>query len=381
MEKSGVISATTNIHSLVMLVGPSMSGHALKLTLPLKGFSIRTEPFDLLNQGGIVGPFYVMRRYDGNLRGCMQMSFSPQDRLQIFSKILDGVEAAHLLNAIHRDLKPENILFEKADRTPIIADFGVASFTDDIVATTVETGPTQRLANFMYAAPEQRSPGQPVGTQADVYALGLILNEMFTSKVPHGTDFQLIGKAHPNFGYLDAVIEKMLKQNPAERFVSIAALKVAIATHHSEFLSLQKVSKIDATVIPDGEVDEPLAHEPPKLVGADWNSGTLTLQLDRPASQNWVEVLKFHLGSHSNSMSAPPSVFQFDGKSARVQAPEHEAQAIIDHFKKWLPQASRVLKQNLEAQLRERKIQWQNQLNKERAAEEQRMRVNKSLKI
>ena len=39
--------------------------------------------------------------------------------------------------------------------------------------------------------------------------------------------------------------------------------KAAIASHHSEFLSLLKVSQIDATVIPAGDVDEPLAHSAP----------------------------------------------------------------------------------------------------------------------
>jgi serine/threonine protein kinase len=114
-----------------------------------------------------------------------------------------SVEAAHLKGAVHRDLKPENILFDRRSNTPAVADFGVASFTDDIVATLVETSPAQRLANFMYAAPEQRTPGREVGPTADVYALGLMLNEMFTSNVPHGTEYRLIADVSAEFGYLD----------------------------------------------------------------------------------------------------------------------------------------------------------------------------------
>jgi serine/threonine protein kinase len=169
----------------------------------------------------VSGPFYVMKRYDANLREVMRGGLPAQELLPLFSKILDGVEAAHLQGALHRDLKPENVLFDRASKTPLIADFGVASFTDDIVATAVETGPTQRLANFMYAAPEQRTPGRQAGPQADIYALGLMLNEMFTSNVPHGTEYQTIGQANPQFGFLDAIVAKMIGQAPGERYATI----------------------------------------------------------------------------------------------------------------------------------------------------------------
>src|SRR6267154_1386995 len=76
--------------------------------------------------------------------------------------------------------------------------------------------------------------------------------------------------------------------------------------------------------------------------------GALTLQLDRPVNEDWVQVLKNHMGSFGYSMNAPPQSFQFRGTEARVQAMEHEAQSIIDHFKQWLPQASTKLRHRLE---------------------------------
>ena len=151
--------------------------------------------------------------------------------------------------------------------------------------------------------------------------------------------------------------------------------------YHSEFLSLQKLSKIDATVIQAGEVDEPLAHEPPKLVGAEWNNEALILRLDRPVNEAWVQILQAQMGSFSYSMNAPPQAFQFNGQEARVRSQEHEAQSIIDHFKNWLPQVSRNLKHHLEEQERQRQAELQNRLKRERAAEEQRMRVNRALRI
>lgn len=333
------------------------------------------------NSSSISGPFYVMRRYASNMRGLLTRKIDPKNALPIFGKILDGVEAAHLLGAIHRDLKPENILFDVKTNAPAVADFGVASFTDDLLITSVETAPTQRLANFMYAAPEQRVPGRRVTATADIYALGLMLNEIFTGEVPHGTDFQQIGKSNPEFGYLDAVVAQAMKQEPSERFDSVAQLKAAIAAHRAEFLSLQKISQIDGTVIPAGEVDEPLAHEPPKLIGAEWDRGMLTLQLDRPVNREWVQALQQDMGSFTYPSNAHPTAFNFNGAVAKVPAQEHDAQQIIDHVKRWLPQATTALKHRLHSEAVRREQEMQAKLKRERQAEEQRLRVNRSLKI
>ncbi len=109
------------------------------------------------SSGEVTGPFYVMRRYDSNLRYIIHSGIPHSQVLPLFSQVLDGVEAAHLQGVVHRDLKPENILYDKESNALAIADFGTARFTEDLLATTVETGPAQRLANFQYAAPEQRA--------------------------------------------------------------------------------------------------------------------------------------------------------------------------------------------------------------------------------
>ena len=62
-----------------------------------------------IDQGG-ERPFYVMPKYEKTLRQHATLRLSTQERMQLFSKVLDGVEAAHLRNIFHRDIKPENIL-------------------------------------------------------------------------------------------------------------------------------------------------------------------------------------------------------------------------------------------------------------------------------
>ncbi len=328
----------------------------------------------------INGPFYVMPRFDSNLREIIKVGI-PVDRvLPLFSQILDGVEAAHFNGVIHRDLKPENILYNKESDSLAIADFGTARFTEDLVVTTVETGPTQRLANFRYAAPEQRVPGKSVLATADIWALGLMLNEMFTGVVPDGTEYRVIADAASNFGFLDEIVARMRRQAPEERPNSIADIKGLIQRHQSEAVSLQRLSRLDGTVIKKTDIDEPLAETPPRLIDADWNNGQLTLILDRPVTPEWVQAL-YRMGSFSAVGGKPPSVFSFNGNRATVGVAAHEVQMVIDYFKTWLPIASRTLKSDLEEARRKQEATRKEQLRREREAEVQRLRVLRDMKI
>jgi hypothetical protein len=61
---------------------------------------------------------------------------------------------------------------------------------------------------------------------------------------------------------------------------------------------VEPVSNIDGTVVEAGKIESPLAVEPPRLVGADWQNGTLTLKLDRTVTADWVDAIQNHLGSY-----------------------------------------------------------------------------------
>lgn len=328
--------------------------------------------------GSLQGPFYVMPRYDGNLCGLIAAGIGSADVLALFGQILDGVEAAHLQGVVHRDLKPENVL--KGDQGLAVADFGIASFTDDVLATLVETDPTQRLANFVYAAPEQRTPGGPHTPATDIWALGLILNEMFTGAVPHGTGYRTIETVTKEYGFLDPIVAEMLRQNPAERPASISALKSAIQKFRFEAVTQQRLSQIDATVIKIGTVDDPLAFDPPKLVDAQWDKDVLTLTLDRSVNRPWVNALH-NMGNYSSIVGLEPHMFNFIGATAKVSVRGGDAQHAINHLKQWLPQATVTYRRALENEARVKEQQERDRLQRERVAAEHKLKVNQSLKV
>lgn len=334
----------------------------------------------LLKSAGLSGPFYVMPRYDCSLRQLIKEGISPVQVLPIFSQLLDGVEAAHLQSVVHRDLKPENVLVSRSTSSVAVADFGVARFTEDLLLTIVQTKPTQRLANFQYAAPEQRIPGQAVTAASDLYALGLMLNEMFTQVVPHGTEYKTIASVHPTGAYLDQAVAQLLRQTPDDRPQSIQQLKSLIQRYEAEAVTQQRLSTLWNEVVPVTAIDDPLATTPPTLVGADWNAGTLTLMLDRQVSREWVTALQ-NMGNYSAVMGHGPETFSFQGNRVTTQVDASTVQNVVDHFKRWLPVATNVLRQQLQVDVERAEARRREQLRREREAEETRLRVLQNLKI
>jgi serine/threonine protein kinase len=108
----------------------------------------------------------------------------PQSLLQLFMKICDAVNAAHLRGITHRDLSPSNILIDERGE-PQVVDFGLARTAFDRFVTTAQkdvsiTG--QFLGKLAYASPEQaRGDPDKIDIRTDVYALGVILYQILTA--------------------------------------------------------------------------------------------------------------------------------------------------------------------------------------------------------
>ncbi|MGR3173229.1 MAG: serine/threonine-protein kinase [Candidatus Scalindua sp.] len=224
-------------------------------------------------------PFFIMPLYEASLRKLVG-TLEPKQAYEIFKKMIDGVEAAHKLGVIHRDLKPENILVNSNGNILVVADFGIASFKEEELYTAVETRNDSRLANFQYAAPEQRSRGKDVTGKADIYSLGLILNELFTSELAHGTNYKTIESVSSDYQFLDILVEKMLQQEPSSRYENIEEIKKELISRGDEHISRQRLNRLKDTVIRSTEVDDPLIDDPMKIVNADWENNILSIELN-----------------------------------------------------------------------------------------------------
>jgi serine/threonine protein kinase len=140
----------------------------------------------------------------------------PQDKaLDIARDLCAGLAAAHSLGVIHRDLKPANVMVDGRG-TARITDFGLAALADD----PTHRGETSGTPAYM--APEQRSGGE-VTNRTDLYALGLILNEMFTGK--RGPSSQEIKDIDPA---VQRVILRCLEEKAELRPTSIHSVIVAL---------------------------------------------------------------------------------------------------------------------------------------------------------
>ncbi len=107
-------------------------------------------------------------------------------RLMLFAQVCDAVHHGHQRGIIHRDLKPANILVDASGRAKVI-DFGVARILDaDQQLTVAQTNVGQLIGTITYMSPEQCA-GSPdeVDTRSDVYALGVVLYELLTGRLPY----------------------------------------------------------------------------------------------------------------------------------------------------------------------------------------------------
>ena len=343
----------------------------------------------VFSDGNNASIFYVMPHYSGSFRNLLEQGVRPERALEHFAQLLDGIEAAHLKNVVHRDLKPENILYDDKSEQLVIADFGIAMFQEDELFTAVETKETDRLANFRYAAPEQRHPGQSVDHRADIFTLGLILNEMFTREVISGTGYTTIASVEPEFAYLDEVVEQMIRQDPEGRFSSIRELRQRLNVQQKTFLSQQKVSELSGEVVPEGKIDDPLIANPPQIIDFDWSDGMLTLVLSCSVNAKWIESLRYSgmsgtLGIDHGGFYIGIETLDFSGSRVTTPAPAESdtIQEVVNLFKEqWLPNAKRAYENRLVQEQEESAERLRKELQQQVEREEARKRVLEEVKI
>jgi tetratricopeptide (TPR) repeat protein len=200
-------------------------------------------------------PFFVMEL----VHGPSLSQSRPAEISRIVSiarQICDALDHAHANNIVHRDLKPENVLMSTVSQTGSVklADLGLAlpSYAARISRAGVIVG------TAAYMAPEQ-ALGQQVDGRTDLYALGVLLYELTTGRVPFkGDDPLAVVSQHIHAAVvpprvlrpdmpraLEAVILRLLAKDPAQRFAN--AIETAAA--------LRASLTAEATITGEGAAD------------------------------------------------------------------------------------------------------------------------------
>lgn len=205
-----------------------------------------------------------------------------QRAVPLFSTALEGIEQAHRAGIIHRDLKPDNLMLTEAGTLKVM-DFGIARMAGSSHLT--RTG--LLVGTLRYIAPEQIR-GEEVDQRTDLYALGAVLYQMLTGRVPFDgpTDFAILkaqlddppvppGSIVPGIpGWLDRAVLKALEKDPAARFQTVEEMRLYLNRQGTA----APVARQETSQIPE---DFPTLILPPKANPTPPPASPATIATDR----------------------------------------------------------------------------------------------------
>ncbi len=135
-------------------------------------------------------PYIVMEHLEGegmDHRLQREGRFRPSEAAAWIAFVARGLDEAHKRGIVHRDLKPGNIFFaldDRGDVLPKVLDFGISKATGPARNELVQTMQGTVLGSPAYMSPEQARGDIEIDARSDVWALGVILYESITGKVP-----------------------------------------------------------------------------------------------------------------------------------------------------------------------------------------------------
>jgi len=159
--------------------------------------------------------------------------------VRVTRQIALALAAAHACGLLHRDVKPANVLITQSGLVKV-ADFGLATAILQADPSTTEAG--RLIGSAPYVSPEQ-ARGLPLTAASDLYSLGIVLHRLVTGRLPFGganpiaiavahvtspapAESDLANEMHAP---LAAIVARLLRKEPAERFGSAAELASALA--------------------------------------------------------------------------------------------------------------------------------------------------------
>jgi hypothetical protein len=273
------------------------------------------------------GIYFISMRYvDGtDLGEYLHSRHSPLEPIagaQLISQVASGLDAAHSAGLVHRDVKPANILLDSGLH-PYLTDFGL---TKQVTSQSLNTKTGLWIGSINYSAPEQIEGG-PVDARTDVYALGCVLFEVLTRRLPYtrDTDMALMyAKVHdqpvmpsvidPTLPReLDEVIRCALARRPDDRYPSAGDLgRAALAAAQGVASNGPERTVAQGAARTDGRGYEPTRDTPVYEAGP--------AVTNKPRSRNWLAAGVGGLAVIALAALAAVALFHTGGTSGPQKA-------------------------------------------------------------
>ena len=258
--------------------------------------------FDYGQQGTLV--YLVMELLEGGSladsmrRGPLSMDLASR----LLDQIASALDYAHRRGILHRDVKPQNVLLD-SEGNAHLTDFGIAKI---VFETASLTAGGVAMGTPSYMSPEQFQ-GLPLDSRADIYALGIMLFEMLTGKLP------FVANTPAEMGYkhlqappppirslrpdlppgVESVIAKALAKNREQRFSTAAELAAAFKAALAGQMPAAPINANNLTnpmpliegmseMSAQAHISQPMLSEPAKV--------TPSLQNAAPATQKGRSV-------------------------------------------------------------------------------------------
>ncbi len=222
--------------------------------------------------GDADGQLYLVMRLmtGGSLADRLEKGpLSITETARIFERLAPALDSAHALGIIHRDLKPANILFDQWNN-PYLSDFGIAKLVAGSSTALTATGGL--VGTPAYMSPEQVRGVDALDGRSDIYAMGVILFQMLTGKLPYnantpiGLAFMHVTEPVPNIldsntslphAYQSVIEQAMAKERGARPRTTVEL---------ADTVSSLALGENDNRTILDSEVKETIVEPLPDRV-------------------------------------------------------------------------------------------------------------------
>ncbi|KYF90515.1 hypothetical protein BE17_15725, partial [Sorangium cellulosum] len=237
-------------------------------------------------------PYMVLEYLDGADLKEVVRSAGPlpwEDAVLFLLQAADAIAEAHALGIVHRDIKPANLfLIRRPNGAPCVKvlDFGISKQTAPDNVDLTRTG--SMLGSPLYMSPEQMMARKDVDARSDIWAMGVVLYELLTGRVPFPAktltevvgrvlqeEPQLPSQLRPGLPLeLDHIVARCLQKQPEHRFQHVEELAVplrALLGAHGAAVNAARASRPDGTTHP-GLMSLPRAVVPARASQPEYGS-------------------------------------------------------------------------------------------------------------